>query len=153
MKAQVKEIRAREILSTGGYPTLEAVVTLESGAVGVASVPYGTSAGRYEAVTLADGDPRRYRGKGMLKAVQNVNDVIAPKIRGLDVLNQHVIDEHLIALLFTHFVHKTQPRRVPCSMTYRPTFSMKKLNLHTLLQSPALNYTHSNWYFVSQANQ
>ena len=98
MKVQVKEIRAREILSTGGYPTLEAVVTLEGGAVGVASVPYGTSAGRYEAVTLADGDPRRYRGKGMLKAVRNVNEVIAPKIKGLDVLDQRSIDEHLIAL-------------------------------------------------------
>jgi enolase len=98
VKAKVKEIRAREILSTGGYPTVEAVVTLEGGTAGVASVPYGTSAGRHEAVTLADGDPRRYRGKGMLKAVGNVNDVIAPKIRGLDALDQRSIDEHLIAL-------------------------------------------------------
>jgi enolase len=98
VKTQVKDIRAREILSTGGFPTVETVVTLGSGAVGVASVPYGTSAGKHEAVTLADGDPRRYRGKGMLKAVQNVNEVIAPKIRGLDVVDQHTIDDHLVAL-------------------------------------------------------
>lgn len=98
MKAKIKEIRAREILSTGGFPTVETVVVLETGAVGVASVPYGTSAGKHEAVTLVDGDPARYLGKGMLKAVGNVNDVIAPEMIGLDGLGQPAVDKRLISL-------------------------------------------------------
>ena len=82
MKAAIKDVRAREILSTSAQPTIETVVTLEDGTVGVASVPYGTSAGKYEAVTLVDGDPKRYKGKGMLKAVKNVNELIGPKVQG-----------------------------------------------------------------------
>jgi enolase len=98
VEAKIKQIMAREILSTGGYPTLEAVVGLETGQVGTSAVPYGTSAGKYEAVTLADGDPKRYRGKGMLKAIKNVNEIIGPKMVGLDVLDQQAIDEHLVSL-------------------------------------------------------
>jgi enolase len=98
MQAIIKSVTAREILSTGGYPTLETAVALESGQIATVSVPYGTSAGKYEAVTLADGDPKRYLGKGMLKAAGNVNDVIGPKMVGLDALDQQAVDEHLIAL-------------------------------------------------------
>jgi enolase len=98
MKAAIKEVRAREILSTSAQPTIETVVTLEDGTAGVASVPYGTSAGKYEAVTLIDDDIKRYKGKGMLKAVKKVNKVLGPKVKRLDVLDQRALDEHLISL-------------------------------------------------------
>ncbi|HEC82946.1 MAG TPA: phosphopyruvate hydratase, partial [Firmicutes bacterium] len=80
MGTRIKSVKAREILSTSGYPTLETVVTLEDGTSGIVSVPYGTSAGKHEAITLVDGDPKRYKGKGMLKARDNVNNVIGPKV-------------------------------------------------------------------------
>ena len=73
-------------------------MTLESDITGVASVPFGSSAGRYEALTLLDGDPARYGGRGMLKSTYNVNNVIAPAIVGTEVFNQKGIDEQLIAL-------------------------------------------------------
>ena len=98
MKAAIKDVTAREILSTSAQPTIETVVKLEDGTVGVASVPYGTSAGKYEAVTLVDGDPKRYKGKGMLKAVKNVNEVIGPKVKGMDALDQQGLDKHLVGL-------------------------------------------------------
>ena len=98
MKVAIKNVRAREILSTSAQPTLETVVTLEDGTVGVASVPYGTSAGKYEAVTLVDGDPKRYKGKGMLKAVNKVSKVIGPGVKGMDALDQQALDEHLVSL-------------------------------------------------------
>lgn len=98
MPSKVKEIRAHEILSTSAQPTIETVVTLEDGTTVSASVPYGTSAGKYEAVTLADKDPNRYRGKGMLKAAANVNEAIAPKMLGVDATDQRAVDEQLVAL-------------------------------------------------------
>jgi enolase len=82
-------------LSTSAQPTLETVVTLEDGTVASASVPYGTSAGKHEAFTLVDNDPRRYRGKGMLKAAANVNDRIAPEIEGVDAADQEDLDRRL----------------------------------------------------------
>ncbi len=98
MKAAIKDVKAREILSTSAQPTIETVVTLEDGTVGVASVPYGTSAGKYEAVTLVDGDPKRYKGKGMLKAVNKVSKVIGPGVIGMDALDQQALDKHLVSL-------------------------------------------------------
>lgn len=98
MKTAIKDVKAREILSTSAQPTIETIVTLEDGTVGVASVPYGTSAGKHEAFTLVDGDPKRYRGKGMLKAVKNVNEVIGPKVKGMDALDQQALDRHLVSL-------------------------------------------------------
>ncbi len=98
MGARIKEIQAREILSAGAFPTVETVVTLDSGISGVASVPFGTSAGTHEAFTLVDGDPMRYNGKGMLKAIVNVNTKIAPELIGFDALDQNAIDEKLISL-------------------------------------------------------
>lgn len=94
----IKETRSREILSAGAFPTIETMVTLDNGIVGVASVPFGTSAGKYEAVTLLDNDTSRYFGLGMLTAVHNVNDIIAKEVRGLDVMDQHAIDDKLISL-------------------------------------------------------
>ena len=98
MARTVKRIEAHEILSTSAQPTIETVVTLDDGTIASASVPYGTSAGKYEAVTLVDKDQGRYRGKGMLKACANVNDVIAPKMMGLDVTDQRGLDGRLVAL-------------------------------------------------------
>jgi enolase len=98
MSTAIKKIEAREILSTSAQPTLEATVTLEDGACASASVPYGTSAGKHEAVTLLDKDPKRYKGKGMLKAAANVNEIIAPKMKGVDAASQREVDRRLVAL-------------------------------------------------------
>lgn len=98
MNPKIKTIRAREILSSGAFPTIETIVMLENGITGIASVPFGSSAGRYEALTLLDGDPARYGGRGMLKSTYNVNNVIAPAIVGTEVFDQIGIDAQLIAL-------------------------------------------------------
>ena len=84
----IKNIHAREILDSRGNPTVEVEVTLESGIMGRASVPSGASTGENEALELRDGDKSRYLGKGVQKAVENVNRVIAPAIIGMSVLEQ-----------------------------------------------------------------
>lgn len=91
-------VYAREILDSRGNPTIEAEVHLISGETGRAAVPSGASTGEHEAVELRDGDKKRYLGKGTMKAVRNVNDIIAPAIEGLDALDQSEIDETLIAI-------------------------------------------------------
>jgi enolase len=96
--SKIKEIQAYEILASGGYPTIEAKVTLESGSIGIASVPYGASAGSHEASVLIDGDEKRFNGQGMLKAVANVNNIIAPILVGKEASNQREIDELMINL-------------------------------------------------------
>ena len=94
----IKNIHAREILDSRGNPTVEVEVTLESGIMGRASVPSGASTGENEALELRDGDKSRYLGKGVQKAVENVNRVIAPAIIGMSVLEQRQIDMKMIAL-------------------------------------------------------
>jgi enolase len=94
----IEDIHAREILDSRGNPTIEAEVTLAGGVVGRAAVPSGASTGEHEAVELRDGDKKRYGGKGVLKAVSNVNEIIAPEINGMDALDQAEIDAALIAL-------------------------------------------------------
>jgi enolase len=91
-------VHAREILDSRGTPTLEADVELGGGARGRAAVPSGASTGEHEAVELRDGDKKRYLGKGVLKAVRNVNDIIGPKILGLDARDQVTVDETMIDL-------------------------------------------------------
>jgi enolase len=93
---KITKIFAREILASGGEPSVEVDVTLESGAMGRASVSYGASAGSKEAFVLLDGDRHRYNGKGMLKAVANVNEKIAPIIIGHDANDQRGIDDEMI---------------------------------------------------------
>lgn len=95
---KIKSITAREILDSRGTPTIETCVVTESGSVGVASVPSGASTGEHEAIELRDNDPARYFGKGVLKAVANVNNVIAPALLGLSVFEQSRIDMTMIAL-------------------------------------------------------
>ncbi len=94
----IKNIKGREILDSRGNPTVEVDVTLESGIVATASVPSGASTGINEALELRDNNKDRYMGKGVLKAVSNVNEIIKPKLVGMDVLNQRLIDETLLKL-------------------------------------------------------
>ncbi|HEY8188492.1 MAG TPA: phosphopyruvate hydratase [Pyrinomonadaceae bacterium] len=94
----IDEIHAREVLDSRGNPTIEAEVTLIGGEVGRAAVPSGASTGEHEAVELRDGDQKRYGGKGVKKAVYNVNEIIAPEINGMDALDQAEIDGALLAL-------------------------------------------------------
>ncbi|MBK5201812.1 MAG: phosphopyruvate hydratase, partial [Spirochaetaceae bacterium] len=94
----IESIEAREILDSRGNPTVEVDVFLESGAFGRAAVPSGASTGIHEAVELRDGDKSRFMGKGVLKAVKNVNNVIAPNVEGMDALDQLGIDNAMIAL-------------------------------------------------------
>ncbi len=98
MSTKIYTIIAREILDSRGNPTIETMVILESGYRGIASVPAGTSLGKYEAKELRDNDPTRYDGMGVLNAVNAVNTVIGPKLRGMDVLDQKGIDQTMIAL-------------------------------------------------------
>jgi enolase len=97
---KIAQCRAREILDSRGNPTIEVDLLLEDGSFGRAAVPSGASTGTNEALELRDGDKKRYGGKGVLKAVENVNDKIVPALKdeGIDVLNQREIDEFLIAL-------------------------------------------------------
>ena len=95
---KIKKIKAREILDSRGNPTVEVDVTLENGILGRASVPSGASTGVHEALELRDNDSARYLGKGVLKAVNNVNTIIREKIVGMDVENQKEIDYAMISL-------------------------------------------------------
>ena len=88
----IENIHAREILDSRGNPTVEVEVTLETGDMGRASVPSGASTGENEALELRDGDKGRYLGKGVQKAVENVNTKIAPAIEGMSVLDQRAIE-------------------------------------------------------------
>lgn len=94
----ITDVYAREVLDSRGNPTVEVEITTESGGFGSALVPSGASTGEYEAVELRDGDKSRYLGKGVEKAVNNVNEVIAPELIGLDVTRQNIIDALLIEL-------------------------------------------------------
>jgi enolase len=98
MPNTICKVHAREILDSRGTPTLEVDVVLAGGAFGRAAVPSGASTGEHEAVELRDGDDKRYRGKGVTKAVKNVNVLVAPKVVGMDARDQAAIDETMIAL-------------------------------------------------------
>ena len=95
---KIEKIHAREILDSRGNPTVEVEVTLENGVMGRAAVPSGASTGENEALELRDGDKARYLGKGVLKAVDNVNQVIAPALKGDCVFDQRAIDYKMLAL-------------------------------------------------------
>src|SRR5713226_9871590 len=94
----IEDMQAREVLDSRGNPTIEVAVLLVGGAQGVAGVPSGASTGVHEAVELRDGDKSRYGGKGVLKAVSNVNDTISEAIVGLDATDQILLDEVMIEL-------------------------------------------------------
>ncbi len=98
MSTTISHILARQIIDSRGNPTVEVDIELEGGAVGRAAVPSGASTGEHEAVELRDGDKERYLGKGVLKAVHNIEEIIAPEIEGFDALDQVSIDRALLAL-------------------------------------------------------
>ena len=95
---EIENVRALEVLDSRGNPTVQVTVECFDGSVGVALVPSGASTGSFEAVELRDGDASRYMGKGVLKAVENVNKIIAPELEGMNVYNQPIIDKTLIEL-------------------------------------------------------
>ena len=95
---RIEKVHAREILDSRGNPTVEVEVTLENGVMGRAAVPSGASTGENEALELRDGDKNRFLGKGVLKAVENVNTIIAPALKGDCVLNQRALDYKMLAL-------------------------------------------------------
>lgn len=95
---EIEEINALEVLDSRGNPTVQVEVLTEDGYTGLAMVPSGASTGAFEAVELRDGDKSRYMGKGVLNAVKNVNDIIAPELIGMDIYNQPEIDRKLIEL-------------------------------------------------------
>jgi enolase len=95
---EIESVRALEVLDSRGNPTVQVEVTTVDGCSGVAMVPSGASTGSFEAVELRDGDKSRYMGKGVLKAVANVNEIVAPKLEGMNVYEQAIIDKTLIEL-------------------------------------------------------
>ena len=96
--SKIVKVLAREIIDSRGNPTVEADVYLNDGSFGRAAAPSGASTGIREALELRDGDPKRFGGKGVLKAVANVNEKIAPAVLGLDAADQRSLDEKMIAL-------------------------------------------------------
>ena len=98
MSNKIKSIRAIEILDSRGYPTIEAKVVFDNNAIGICAVPSGASTGKLEACELRDNDPKRYLGKGVSKAVENVNKIIASKLVGSEFNNFKEVDEILIKL-------------------------------------------------------
>ncbi|HKB47730.1 MAG TPA: phosphopyruvate hydratase, partial [Ktedonobacterales bacterium] len=94
----IEDLYAREILDSRGNPTVEVSVRLMGGAQGTAMVPSGASTGAHEAVELRDGDPHRYGGKGVLAAVNNVNELLQDSLTGLNALDQVSLDEQMIEL-------------------------------------------------------
>ena len=98
MSLAIEVIHAAEVLDSRGNPTVSAEVRLADGTTAEASVPSGASTGSHEAVELRDGDPRRYAGRGVLRAVDNVNQILAPELRGMDAAGQAAIDARMIEL-------------------------------------------------------
>ncbi len=96
--AKIKKITAREILNAKGEPTIETTVILADGAVGIASVPSGTSIGKYEALDLKDNDHKRFEGNGVLNAITNIEKILTPLLTGLDASNQQLIDKKMIEI-------------------------------------------------------
>ena len=95
---RISDIRARQILDSRGNPTVEADVILDDGTLGRAAVPSGASTGEHEALELRDGDGKAYLGKGVLQAVQNVNETIKPKVVGMDPVQQTEVDRVMLEL-------------------------------------------------------
>src|SRR5471030_261759 len=96
--AEIQSVRAREILDSRGNPTVEVEVEVEGGIWARAAVPSGASTGAHEAIELRDKDPKRYQGKGVLKALNNVKELCAPAILGMDVLDWRAVDQVLLKL-------------------------------------------------------
>jgi enolase len=94
----IAQVTAYQIFDSRGNPTVEAEIVLENGTTGRGSVPSGASTGQFEALELRDGEPGRFRGKSVFRAIENVQRIIAPAVGGMSVLEQEAIDRQLIAL-------------------------------------------------------
>lgn len=159
MSTNIKNVHAREILDSRGNPTVEVEVTLVDGSWGRAGVPSGASTGVYEALELRDGDKSRYQGKGVLKAVANVNDRIAGCVAGLDALDQAAVDRAMIGLDGTEYKNKLGANAIlGVSMAVaRAAAASKKMPLYRSLGGPGANLLpvpmfnilnggiHANW--------
>ena len=106
----IEKVHAREILDSRGNPTVEVEVTLDNGVMGRASVPSGASTGENEALELRDGDKNRFGGKGVLKAVENVNNIIAPALKGCCVLQQRASSVLMPSLVCLWLLRKQLPK-------------------------------------------
>ncbi|HNG45841.1 MAG TPA: hypothetical protein PLO76_08695, partial [Elusimicrobiota bacterium] len=133
---KISAVRAREILDSRGNPTVEVDVLLSDGAFGRASVPSGASTGAHEAVELRDGDKSRFLGRGVLKAVNNVNSVLAPALKGKDPRDQKAVDALMLALDGTENKSKLGANAIlGVSMAVaRAAADSKKTPLHTHLR-------------------
>lgn len=98
MDSAIESVTSREILSASDSPTIETKIVLKNGVSASASVPYGTSSGKHEAITLVDNDPNRFEGKGVLKAIEIVETKIAPEVAGMNALDQKALDQKLLSL-------------------------------------------------------
>jgi enolase len=138
---EIVQVHAREILDSRGNPTVEAEVRLAGGTVGRAAVPSGASTGEHEAVELRDGDKQRYLGKGVLQAVENVENTIAPALEGMDAARQRQVDHQMIALDGTFNKSKLGANALlAVSMaTARAAASAYQLPLYRYLGGPGAN--------------
>ncbi len=124
MTSEILDVFAREILDSRGNPTVEVDVVLEDGSFGRAGVPSGASTGVHEAVELRDGDPKRYLGRGTLKAVRNVNRTIMPKLLGLDARDQEGIDQSiLISHMLSNRYHSNMNLSIVRHLRYLETLT------------------------------
>src|SRR5208282_1905621 len=133
MSTKITRVHARQVLDSRGNPTVEAEVLLESGAFGRAIVPSGASTGEHEALELRDGDKSKYSGKGVLKAVANVNSEIAKAVTGADAADQRALDHKLITL------DGTPPNPASVPMPFSPSLWPLLAPLQLPSNSPSTN--------------
>ena len=152
----IQYVYAREVLDSRGNPTVEVEVLTESGFFGRAIVPSGASTGEYEAVELRDGDKSRYLGKGVLKAVENVNEVIAEELIGMDVTDQVGIDRAMIELDGTENKGKLGANAIlgvsmACAYAAAESVGLPLIPLPWWIQREATTYSndeHHQWWIT-----
>ena len=154
--SDIVDVFGREIIDSRGHPTIEVEVTLESGMTGRASVPSGASTGEREAVELRDKNKNRFRGKGVLKAVININEVMGPELIGIDARDQSFIDEHELGIIFgndstaqpvveaTDIIReKKDTMLVGSGSVFQALNSTVNMNLATIFKLKGINFTVS----------
>ena len=140
--AKIRKVYAREIIDSRANPTIETIIILEDGVWATASVPSGASTGTNEALELRDHDPKRFLGKGVLKAIYNIENIIAPKIIGLDPLDQRKIDQTMIKLDGTENKSELGANSIlSCSITaLKVAARAQRKNLFDYIQELALRF-------------
>jgi len=143
MSDRIRKILAREVLDSRGNPTVEAELHLESGIVSRATVPSGASTGKFEAVELRDEDPKRYKGKGVLKAISNILERIAPAVQGMDPTEQEKIDRKILSL-------DPSPQKASIGANATLAISMAATRASALIQKKTLAETIADIYGTKQ---